>query len=158
MLGIHLMCFKLTEMYAHVLMFPIIVQDKLSWSINNHHNALLACYESNCSEIKWKPTFIAGGANINSFQMQDHHKTDKQTNVTFFIQLFGPDLNSTYIKPKRCFYESKTDTKNNYVSNKLVELQIQVDQLKQNQDNFQNDIRKQHMEYFNKLTDALKEI
>ncbi len=75
---------------------PEHVQKMRKWSIDNHHNDLLAYYEPCCSKDKWNPKLIAAGHYADSRNMQDNHKTDPVTNIKYRIQSFGPNSNSSY--------------------------------------------------------------
>ncbi len=44
---------------------PTYLQNMSKWSINSHHNDLLAYYEKDCSENQWNSTFIPAGRNRN---------------------------------------------------------------------------------------------
>ncbi len=74
------------------------VQNKYEWSINNHHNDLLAYYEPDCAENKRKAKFIKAGHNSYSRDVHELRIKDSVTGTMNKIQSFGPDLNSTYFR------------------------------------------------------------
>lgn len=84
------------ESYKYVCScIPENVQNMRRWSIDNHHNSLLAYYESDCSVNKWYFKIIAAGHNFDSRNLFDRKFV---TNTTYKRLSFGPDLNSKYFQ------------------------------------------------------------
>ncbi len=122
------------------------------WSINNHHNALLAYYEPDCVENIRNFSFIPAGRHPYLTDMHQLEKTDGVTNTIYKIQSFGPDPNSTYYQ---------TGCKLEALSYKFVELQKQFEQSKGRQDNLERvigSILKQHKDDFNDLTQNITQL
>ncbi len=83
-----------------------------SWSVNNHHNAILAYFEADCSEDKWDTKYIPAGYSWDSTYASGHNKKDRVTNTTDTIQSFGPDPNSPYFQTSCTFYNISSKNRN----------------------------------------------
>ncbi len=154
------------------------VQSEDGWSINNHHNDVLAYFEPDCMETKWKSKFIPAGYNPDSKEISGYVKTDSETNETYQIQSFGPDPSSPYfqtscyssqVKPhSRKLPESTTEIVNDAkvdlnqqfedMSIQFEEIKRQNDNSKQNQDHFMNDVLKQLLEGFSELKENMAQL
>lgn len=75
---------------------PKYVQQMGVWSINNHHNDMLAYFKPNCSEKNTGSKFIAAGGAYDSNAVMHHSRVDDEAKVYLKIQSFGPDPNSAY--------------------------------------------------------------
>ncbi len=145
---------------------PPYVQNFEKWSINNHHNDLLAYYEPDCTENMWNFRFIEAGHNGHSRNVHAFKETDSVTKKTYKIQSFGPDPNSTYFQTSCNASQvtateiSKTFTTENQMSlnadfNKRLEaLTYQFSELRVNQ----SDIRKEQTTHFANLTQTVAEL
>lgn len=75
---------------------PDYVQKMARWSINNHGNELLAFYDKDCSEKKWKARVIPAGMWDDSASIYTYKIADWATSTQHKIQSLGPNPNSTY--------------------------------------------------------------
>ncbi len=146
---------------------PQYVQDMEEWSINNHHNDLYAYYEPDCTEEKMEPIFIAAGNNWDTRNMYNHIELDGESGLTYKIKSLGPDPQSAYFQNScvsshitmesnevkittestngvEGTMESEMDTVENLnnkevevLTSQILDLQIQVGQIKRNQETFQ---------------------
>ncbi len=86
---------------------PKHVHEK-DWIINNHHNAILAYYGADCSEVKWNSVFVPAG---HSNSVYFGSKWDWE-GAEYIVQSFGPDTNSPYYQTSCKFPNLPTDTAN----------------------------------------------
>ncbi len=149
---------------------PEFVQILDRWSMDNHHNDLLAYYEPDCSVNKWSPEFIAAGHWRNSTDIYNFMKTDNVTKIRYKIQSFGPLQNSSYYQTSCTTGQTTTEyrkpaiTENpqslqtnteriinedadvvgpmHILTTKNIKLQTEIDQTKINQCNFQTEIER----------------
>ncbi len=69
------------------------------WSIDNHHNALFAYFEPDCTEEHLQGLYLDAGQWPNSRDMHTHSRIYKGSTRT--IQSIGPAANTTYFQ-KSC--------------------------------------------------------
>ncbi len=77
---------------------PEHLEKRNEWAIDNHHNSLVAYYETDCSEKNWNSIHIAAGRGRHANFMHEYRRTNSVSNTTHKIQSFGPDPSSPYFR------------------------------------------------------------
>lgn len=81
---------------------PEYIQNIENWLIGNNGNELLAFFETDCLQDKWKPLLIEGGHFLESKEMsalrQQVGKHEPGENRPNKILSFGPNPNASYFK------------------------------------------------------------
>lgn len=167
--------FDVLEKYKNIcscVNVPGYVKHMDTWSINNHHNELLAYYEPDCSASKWNPDLIHAGRNGFSNFMHSFYQTDDVTKEIYKYQSFGPNPESIYFqtscnssnvalenpKANEIITESEPDVYadlNKYfqdLTSQIDDLEIEVDHLNENIEN----ITKQQFDYITETNTKLQ--
>ncbi len=90
---------KKIETYYNVcrcINIPQYVQDMEMWSIDNHHNQILAYFEPDCGEQSSKALYVDAGHCPKSRHIYTHTRTYRGSKIK--IHPIGPDPKSTYFK------------------------------------------------------------
>lgn len=89
------------------------------WSINNHHNAIIAYFEPECSEKSWKSKYFAPGHSYGSKHIY-YRNTDFVNKKLYGIKSLGPDPSSTYFHAS-CIFSNVSSVINIFEASENIE-------------------------------------